>query len=227
MVDDELTLYTKYTCPSSKFSFLFSHVLILPIFLRCCFVQSPFRYGLIRVCIDTFYLYFICCAHFFDLSHLDSADSPGYSVYTDSACTVSYMDMEPVAFRSTCSAGNDDAADDVVSDNSAPFFVNPPPTVSTTALPGSQDMPASNNYFCTATAPTAKPVFAPTAFPTIAVAAPVSFDVEQVRLRVLSLLDAFYFSCGLVMCALRYRSLFESNFRALNCTIQTFSLLMP
>ena len=102
--------------------------------------------------------------------------------------------MPPTTFRSTCSAGNDDAADDIVEDNSAPFFVNPPPSVSTTPLPGSQDMPASNNYFCTAMAPTAKPVFAPTAFPTMAVAAPVSFDVEQVRI-LMCVLSLFAVSC--------------------------------
>ena len=125
-----------------------------------------------------FFLHFLLSLY----STSQSADSPGFSMYTDDACTA--LSEGPLAFSSTCSWDNEDAADDVVWDYSVPVFVNPPPTVSTTALPGSQDMPASNNYFCTAMAPTAKPVFAPTAFPTIAVAAPVSFGVEQVRLCV-------------------------------------------
>eukprot|EP01032_Pedospumella_encystans_P012482 gene12482-14442_t len=106
-----------------------------------------------------------------------SPSAPSFSVFTDAACTVPVI--YPTAFRKTCVAGNGDAGDDVVSGDSTPFFVNLPPSVSTTVLPGSQAMPASNNYFCTAMAPTAKPVFAPTAFPTIAVAAVMEFDVEQ------------------------------------------------
>eukprot|EP00598_Pedospumella_elongata_P010610 CAMPEP_0185014970 /NCGR_PEP_ID=MMETSP1098-20130426/99589_1 /TAXON_ID=89044 /ORGANISM="Spumella elongata, Strain CCAP 955/1" /LENGTH=587 /DNA_ID=CAMNT_0027544079 /DNA_START=92 /DNA_END=1856 /DNA_ORIENTATION=- len=151
LMDDGSTLYTKYTCPSPS----------APSF-------QPFKCS--RLLMDdgsTLYTKYTC----------PSPSAPSFSVFTDASCTVPVI--YPTAFRKTCVAGNGDAGDDIVSGDSAPFFVNPPPSVSTTPLPGSQAMPASNNYFCTAMAPTAKPVFAPTAFPTIAVASLMEFDVEQ------------------------------------------------
>ena len=122
--------------------------------------------------------------------------APSFSVFTDAACTVPVI--YPTAFPKACVAGNSDAGDDIVSGDSAPFFVNPPPSVSTTVLPGSQAMPASNNYFCTAMAPTAKPVFAPTAFPTMAVVAVMEFDVEQVHFCA-PFFVRMNFTCGYAM----------------------------
>lgn len=82
-------------------------------------------------------------------------------------------------FASTCAQKTDDT-DYTVTDDYMPPFINPPPSISSTALPGSVDSTASTNYYCTATAPTQKPVFAPTAFPTLASAALASFSVKQV-----------------------------------------------
>lgn len=107
---------------------------------------------------------------------------PGFTIYED-VCTGAVEATE--AFSNTCSDGSDDLADDVVSDDYAPPFVAPPPSVSTTPLPGSQDRPASSNYYCTARAPTQQPVFAPTAYPTAAVAVQVQFSMEQVSAFVL------------------------------------------
>jgi len=102
---------------------------------------------------------------------------PGFTIYED-VCTGTVAATE--AFSNTCSDGSDDLADDVISDDYAPPFVAPPPSVSTTPLPGSQDRPASSNYYCTARAPTQQPAFAPSAFPTAAVAVQVEFSMEQV-----------------------------------------------
>ncbi len=106
------------------------------------------------------------------------SDVPGFDVWTSSMCSGSADVNEP--FASTC-APKSTSSEYTVEDDYLPPFINPPPSISSTALPGSVDSTASTNYYCTATTPTQKPVFAPTAYPTLAAAASVSYSVKQVR----------------------------------------------
>lgn len=70
-------------------------------------------------------------------------------------------------------------------DDYEPPFVNPPPSVATTAFPtpASSETPYKTVYFCAGYNPTTEPVAEPTPFPTGSVAAPVKFGVTQVNSR--------------------------------------------
>ena len=62
-----------------------------------------------------------------------------------------------------------------------PPIIHPPPSVSTTAYPFSSAVTTSSKVFCQAGAPTMKPAFYPTVFPTASVYEQVSFTVTQVK----------------------------------------------
>ncbi len=63
-----------------------------------------------------------------------------------------------------------------------PPIIHPPPSVSTTAYPFNSAVTTSSKVFCQANAPTMKPAFTPSAYPTTSLYEQVSFTVTQVPL---------------------------------------------
>ena len=74
-----------------------------------------------------------------------------------------------------------------------PPIIHPPPSVSTTAYPFSSAVTTSSKVFCQAGAPTMKPAFYPTVFPTASVYEQVSFTVTQVKQIPFFFLSGFWF----------------------------------
>jgi len=102
---------------------------------------------------------------------------PSLNYYSNAGCTGTLTSSIPYSTTS-CFQGDVDIGDDDW--EYIPPIIHPPPSVSTTAYPFSSAVTTSSKVFCQAGAPTLKPAFYPTVFPTANVYEQVSFTVTQV-----------------------------------------------
>ena len=107
--------------------------------------------------------------------------SPGFSIYSDDQCNTTPISRS--VYETACTVSNDDNNDNesgIDDTQYVPIFLNPPPSTATTPMPQGEAATVATNFYCTATAPTQKPAFAPTAFPTSASPAKVDIALTQV-----------------------------------------------
>lgn len=137
-------------------------------------------------------IFIVNIAHDFCANCNDARLLSQFSVYTGEVSWDMYLssiicedDMINFPFPTTCSVevpSFDD--DDANNDDVDRYIMNPPPSVSTTAFPSSVAQMMANgsslSYCAIANAPSAKPSFAPTRFPTSASQSSVSFSASQV-----------------------------------------------
>lgn len=117
------------------------------------------------------------------LKYFCDGATPYVGAWADQACAGVADDSQPLP--SECSGGSDDDDDQYVDDSTddddyqPPFFV-PPPSASQTMFPTSATpMPFAAQLYCPVQAPTLKPAFAPTMFPTAAAASAISLTLTQ------------------------------------------------